>query len=152
MVPPVYCLLPAYIRGRPEIGEDGVNRGDVLGEHFGFPHHHYHFQTNKRTLEWISGGTEGASPCLEDSAGRRLAGTVCDVESGGRGAVAATVLCHLWDRMNVFPMGWVGTVEGRQNPATLKGLPPQRAACLLLLSKCQFRAYILRNAFSDHLD
>ena len=31
-------------------------------------------------------------------------------------------------------------------------LPPQRPACLLLLSKHSFKAYILRNAFFDHLD
>ena len=34
------------------------------------------------------------------------------VEPGGRGAMRAAILCLLWDRMNVFPMGWVGTVEG----------------------------------------
>ena len=36
IVPPVYRLSPAYIRGRPEIVEGGINIGGVLGEHFEF--------------------------------------------------------------------------------------------------------------------
>lgn len=87
----------------------------------------------------------GTSSCPEDSQGWRLVGTASDSGSrteGSKGCINSCIIC----RTDVYPEAVI-TMEAS---AILKGLTT-RALWLLLLSKCWFKCYILRDSFSKHL-